>query len=118
MTRWTRDHDASSDRRFYYELGDDGYTLRHVELRGPERKPAAAAVKAEWDAALLAGTADDYYAAFGATPDMPAHVWEDTDSEDITAEEFERVWATARAACEARMTDAEPRAELTPLDSA
>lgn len=102
MTRWTRIHDIFTGGWFFYEFRDDGHATRHVELQGPERTPVAAAVRAEWVAALHAGTANEYYAAFGATPDMPVHVWEDTDLEDITAQEFEAVWTAARVACEKR----------------
>lgn len=109
MTRWTRIHDAFSDRWFYDEIGVDRHATRHIELQGPERTATAAAIRTEWNAALHAGTADDYYAVFGATPDMPVHVWEEIELEDITAEDFEAVWVTARAACEARA-----HARLTP----
>jgi hypothetical protein len=75
---------------------------RQTELQGPERIPIAAAIREEWIAALPGGTADRYRPVFGATADLPLHVWEDVELEDVAAEEFEAVWIKARAACEAR----------------
>jgi len=102
MTYWARVHDPDGDGWHYFEFRIDGHATRSIELQGSLGEPVAAATKAEWDAALLAGTDDDYLATFGAPPDMPLHVWEEIELEDITADDFETVWLPARAACEAR----------------
>ncbi len=77
---------------------------------GPEGRPVAtcrvksiaAASLAEWEAAQQAGTLRDYEAIFGATAEVPAHEWDAHEPHDLTVGEFETVWLTARAACQAR----------------
>ncbi|MEV8059500.1 hypothetical protein AB0P37_24270 [Streptomyces antimycoticus] len=101
MTRWFRSYWAEEDTWFYFEVDADGWVARQVELQGPLKKPIAAASLAEWGAAQQAGTLGDYEATFGGTAEVPVHEWDGYEPQDLTAAEFETVWLTARAACQA-----------------
>ncbi|MFJ2349687.1 hypothetical protein [Streptomyces antimycoticus] len=101
MTRWFRSYWAEEDIWFYFEVDADGWVARQVELQGPLKKPIAAASLAEWGAAQQAGTLGDYEGTFGGTAEVPVHEWDGHEPQDLTAVEFETVWLTARAACQA-----------------
>ncbi|MGP3769755.1 hypothetical protein ACTWJ8_02890 [Streptomyces sp. SDT5-1] len=103
MTRLFRSYWAEEDIWFYFEVDADGWVVRQVELHGPLGKPLAAASWAEEEAAQRAGTLADYEATFGGTAQAPVHEWDDHDPQVLTLAEFETVWATARAACQARV---------------
>ncbi|MEV6020354.1 hypothetical protein [Streptomyces sp. NPDC051997] len=102
MTRWFRSYWAEEDTWFYCEVDTDGQVTRQAELRGPLEKPIAAASQIEWEAAQRAGTLTDYETTFGATAEVPVQEWEAHEPQDLTAPQFETVWRTARAACQAR----------------
>lgn len=102
MTRWFRSYWAEEDTWFYLEVDAEGWVTRQVELQGPLEKPVAAASLAEWEAAQQAGTLRDYEATFGFTAEIPVHEWDAHEPQDLAVEEFETVWLTARAACQAR----------------
>jgi hypothetical protein len=102
MARWFRSYWAEEDTWFYFEVAADGWVNRQVELQGPLEKPTAAASLAEWEAAQQAGTLADYEATFGATAEVPVHEWDEHEPQDLVAGEFETVWLTARATCQAR----------------
>ncbi|MGW3425964.1 hypothetical protein [Streptomyces phaeochromogenes] len=102
MTRWLRSYWAEEETWFYFEVGADGWVSRQVELQGPLEKPVAAASLAEWQAAQQAGALADYEATFGATAEVPVHEWDAHEPQDLTAQEFETVWLTARAICRAK----------------
>ncbi|MFE5923617.1 hypothetical protein [Streptomyces sp. NPDC056468] len=102
MTRWFRSNWAEENTWFYFEVDDDGWVTRQVELQGPLEKPIAAASLTEWTTAQQAGTLADYEATFGATAEVPVHEWDTPDQQDLTIGEFETVWRTARAACQTR----------------
>src|SRR4051812_18135822 len=102
MTRWFRSYWAEEDTWFYFEVDADGWVTRQVELQGPLEKPIAAASLAEWEAAQQAGTLADYGAAFGVTAEVPVHEGDAQEPQDLAAAEFETVWLTARATCQAR----------------
>ncbi|MCH5677310.1 hypothetical protein [Streptomyces gilvus] len=102
MTRWLCSYWAEEDTWFYFEADADGWVTRQVELQGPLQKPVAAASLAEWEAAQQAGALAEYEAAFGATAQAPVHEWDAHEPQDLTAAEFETVWRTARATCQAR----------------
>ncbi|MFF4482921.1 hypothetical protein ACFY1A_38770 [Streptomyces sp. NPDC001520] len=101
MTRWFRSYWAEEDIWFYFEVAADGWVARQVELQGPLQEPIAAASLAEWEAAQQAGTLGDYEATFGGTAEVPVHEWEAHEPQNLTPEEFETAWRTARAACRA-----------------
>jgi hypothetical protein len=102
MTRWFRSYWAEEDIWFYFEVGDDGWVTRQVELQGPLEKPLAAASLAESEAAEGTGSLGDYEATFGTTAKAPVHEWDDHDPQYLAAAEFETVWHRARAALQTR----------------
>ena len=102
MTRWFRSYWAEEYTWFYFEVDADGRVTRQVELQGPLEKPIAAASLAEWEAAQQAGTLADYEATFGTTAEVPVQEWDAHEPRDLAAGEFETVWLTARATCQAR----------------
>ncbi|MFE7077066.1 hypothetical protein ACFU96_43970 [Streptomyces sp. NPDC057620] len=101
MRHWFRSYWAEEHTWFYFEVDADGWVNRQVELQGPRQEPLAAASLVEWQAAQAAGTLADYERVFGATADVPVQEWEGHEPHDLTAEEFETVWLTARTACQA-----------------
>ncbi|MFD4644779.1 hypothetical protein [Streptomyces sp. NPDC058441] len=102
MTRWFRSYWAEEDTWFYFEVDADGWVTRQVELQGPLERPIAAASLAEWEAAQQTGSLADYEATFGGTAEVPVPEWDAHEPQDLTVEEFEAIWRTARATCQAR----------------
>ncbi|MFI5808593.1 hypothetical protein [Streptomyces sp. NPDC051561] len=102
MTRWFRRYWAEEDVWFYFEASADGWVTRQVEFQGPSAKAITAASLAEWEVAQRAGTSGDYEATFGTTAEVPVHEWDDHEPQELTADEFETVWNTARAARQGR----------------
>ncbi|GAA1990453.1 hypothetical protein [Catenulispora subtropica] len=104
MTRWLRSYWAEEDIWFYFELDARGYPIRQIELEGPALDPIVAASQSEWRTAMQTGNGDEYHAVYGSVGEGGIHDWEGDgfDPEDLTAAEFETVWARARAACGAR----------------
>ncbi|MGW1070700.1 hypothetical protein ACWD4F_40150 [Streptomyces aureus] len=102
MTRFFRSYWAEEDTWFYCEADAEGWVIRQAELQGPLEKPVTAACLVEWEAAQQAGTLADYEAVFGAPAEVPVQEWEAHEPQDLTAAQFETVWRTARASCQAR----------------
>lgn len=46
--RWLKSYWDEEDVLYFFEADEDGWVLRQVELRGPDRTPAVAAYLAEW----------------------------------------------------------------------
>ncbi|WMX48905.1 hypothetical protein RGF97_16140 [Streptomyces roseicoloratus] len=84
------------DTWFYVEVDAEGWVIRQVELEGPELPPIAAASLAEWQRARGAGRLDEYDNRFGITAELPVSEWEGHDPEELTLDEFEEVWDSAR----------------------
>ena len=89
---------------FYLEFAADGGVLRQVELAGREETPIAAASLVEiWEAqdGKRQGETPQmaaYRAQFGGLAEGSRHDWgDDYPGEPISHDEFERVWAVARA---------------------
>ncbi|MFJ1974091.1 hypothetical protein ACIO93_36290 [Streptomyces sp. NPDC087903] len=102
MMRWFRSYWAEEDTWFYFEVDADGWVTRQVELQGPLERPVAAASLVEWEAAQRRGTLAHYEATFGATAEVAVHEWDAHEPQDLTAAQFEAVWLTARATCQAK----------------
>ncbi|MFD3776382.1 hypothetical protein [Streptomyces sp. NPDC058612] len=81
---------------FYFEVDDEGWVTRQIELEGPALTPIAAASLAEWQRARDAGRLDEYDNRFGITAELPVSEWEGHDPEELTLDEFEEVWDSAR----------------------
>jgi hypothetical protein len=76
MTRWVRSHWDEEDVTFIWEVGDDGWVTRGVELIGPELTPQAAAALDEWMRALEAGRVQQYQATYGQLVEAPIESWD------------------------------------------
>ncbi|WP_220502937.1 hypothetical protein [Microbispora sp. H10885] len=96
MTRWFRAYWDEEDTWFYVEVGDDGWVVRQIELRGPDDTPLTAASWPEWQEAEIAGRLWQYEAAFGATAEIPLREWDGYEPQPLTSAEFESSWRRAR----------------------
>jgi hypothetical protein len=97
--RWLRSYWDEEDVTYYFEEDEDGWVLRQVELRGPDKTPAVAAAVAEWPDANLDGLAavQAYEAKYGALADQPRTEWDEGFPHvEIDRTEFETVWRHAR----------------------
>jgi hypothetical protein len=101
MTEWFRDHWPDEDVWSYYEVDDEGFVRRAVELEGPHRDANTACSLEEWEDAYRTGTTDEYDETYGMPDDWSLHGLNHHDLEPSTETEFEGVWRYARKACEA-----------------
>ncbi|GAB3990657.1 hypothetical protein GCM10029978_119150 [Actinoallomurus acanthiterrae] len=65
MTQWFRDHWADEDVWRYFEVDDEGFVQRQVELEGPHREANIACSLQEWEDALRTETIDQYHETYG-----------------------------------------------------
>jgi hypothetical protein len=84
VTRWFRSYWDEEDTWFYFEVGDDGWVSRQVELEGPALRPVAAA------------SAEENDARYGFTAELPVSEWGGHVEEPLARQDFEDVWAAAR----------------------
>jgi hypothetical protein len=101
MTQWFRDHWADDDVWRYFEIDDEGFVQRQVELEGPHREANTACSLQEWEDALRTETIDQYYETYGMVDEWSFASGDHDDPQPSTEAEFERVWEYARRACEA-----------------
>jgi hypothetical protein len=84
----------------YFELDDEGWASRQVDLLVPDRSPFTAGMLTEvlqrrdhGDAAAMAA----YERKYGVLAEGALTGWEDTDcAAEITEEDFEQIWSAAR----------------------
>jgi hypothetical protein len=98
--RWFKSRWDEEEVLLFFEANEDGWVLRQVELRGPDRAPAVAAALAEWPDAKRDGLAavQAYEAKYGALADQPISEWDaGFPHVAIDRAEFEEVWNRARA---------------------
>jgi hypothetical protein len=103
MTRWLRcewDEDECEIHALW-EVDDDGWMTRSVELRGREERPEVAASLDVWMRELDAGRIQAYQARYGVLVEKPITEW-DFPHSNVTAEEFETVWQSARRELQSR----------------
>ncbi|MCX5266658.1 TniQ family protein [Streptomyces sp. NBC_00199] len=101
-TRWIRSYYDELDTWSYFELDNESWALRHVDLQGPTLQPVTAAalsevlgIRDQRDQTAMA----DYEHKYGILAEGSLDGWQDTQSAtEITAAEFERIWASAREA--------------------
>ncbi|WP_327309109.1 hypothetical protein OG730_00245 [Streptomyces sp. NBC_01298] len=86
----------------YFEVDAEGWVTRQIELEGPELIQIAAASLAEWQQARDTGSLDEYDNRFGITAELPVPEWEGHDPEELTSDQFEEVWDSARRQITAR----------------
>lgn len=109
VTPWIRAYDDESDTWSYFELSDEGWALRQVDLQGPQRRPVTAASLAEVvevrdhdDLAAMAA----YERKYGVLAEGSLHGWQDAGgAAEITQYEFESTWAAARETLDAKRTE-------------
>lgn len=100
--RWLRSYWKDEDILFHFELDEDGWVLRQVELQGPTQTVISAAALSEWPDADADGlvAVREYEARYGGLADQPLPTDLDFPHEDISCDEFEGVWRNARAILE------------------
>jgi hypothetical protein len=102
MPRWVRSYWDEEDITFLWEVRDDGWIARSVELAGQERRPQAAAALDELIRASDTGgirAVQAYETRYGRVPDKPIEDWDwGYPHEDINESDFERAWAESRHA--------------------
>jgi len=97
---WIRAYDGESDVWSHFELDDEEWALRQVDLQGPQRQPVTASSLAEVveirdrdDLAAMAA----YERQYGVLAEGTLRGWQEADgAADITRQEFESTWAAAR----------------------
>lgn len=103
MPKWVQSFWEDGDVTFLWEVGDDGWVTRSVELVGPEQCPSTAASLDEVLHARDTGgimAVQRYERRYGVLVDHPIEDWTFPHHE-ITAVEFERFWSRSRSALEA-----------------
>lgn len=100
MTTWFRTYYEDEDLWLYLEADDGGWAVRQVEVRKMDSRPVTAASLAEVlhlrDHADLAAMSR-YERQFGVLAEGPVDGWQDQPvAAEISAAEFERLWAEAR----------------------
>jgi hypothetical protein len=95
--RWIMSYWDEEDVTFFFEVGDDGWVVRQVELAGQDQRPISAAALAEWIDASEAGGVEAYEARFGRVAESPIGDWgEGFPQVDLSLVEYEEVWRGAR----------------------
>lgn len=100
MTSWLRAYYGDRDLWLYFEVDDDGWASRQVEIRAVDSRPVTAASLEEVlelrDRADLAAMGR-YERQYGVLVEGSLAGWEDhLQAAAISAEEFEELWAKAR----------------------
>ncbi|MFR9795408.1 hypothetical protein ACL02U_05785 [Streptomyces sp. MS06] len=100
MTTWIQAHSAQDDIWSYFELDDDGWAQRQVDLEGAARLPVTAASLKEVlglrDHADLV-TLSAYERRYGVLAEGCLNGWQESDGVAvITRDKFERIWLEGR----------------------
>jgi hypothetical protein len=102
MTTWFRTYYEDEDLWLYFKADDEGWATRQVDVRGTDEQPVTAASSEE--VLRLRNHADlaamgRYERRFGVLSEGSLDGWQDQpQAAEISAEEFERLWAAARQA--------------------
>ncbi|WP_327748094.1 hypothetical protein [Streptomyces europaeiscabiei] len=102
MATWFRTYYEDEDLWLYFEANDEGWAARQVEVRRQDSRPVTAASLEEVlhlrDHAGLAAMFR-YERQYGVLAEGPMDGWQDQpQAAEISAEEFDRLWAEARRA--------------------
>jgi hypothetical protein len=103
--RWLKAHWDEEDVWYYFEVDEEGWALRQVELRGPARTPTTASSLAECPDARIDGidAVRTYEAKYGGTAEAPIGDFDDSFApEEINRSEFDEVWTHARSHLDGR----------------
>lgn len=97
--RWMRSYWPEADTTYFFEMDEDGWVLRQVELRGPDKTPVAASALAEHPTFERDGleAVQAYEAKYGGLAEKPIEPPYDEELIEIERAELERVWQLARA---------------------
>jgi len=95
--RWVRRFWDGEGIWFCFELDQDGWVTRQIELQGPDMTPIAAASLSEWFTELDAGRIQRYQARFSVVAEQPVTADEIDDREPVPAGASEQLWQTARS---------------------
>jgi hypothetical protein len=97
---------ADDDRDLYYELDNDGFAVRNLDVDPATGEPVSAVSRPEWNTARDYGDLYEYEAKFGRIAE--GNIGEALNSaepyEVIKAAAFETVWNRCRADLERRWT--------------
>ncbi|MEU3644332.1 hypothetical protein AB0E59_13220 [Lentzea sp. NPDC034063] len=101
MIGWYSYYFADEDVWFHYEVDDEGWVRRQVDLHGADLRPTTAAALAEVLHARDTGGLEAviaYEKRFGVLAEGAVHdeLRAAPGVEEISAGEFERLWAAAR----------------------
>lgn len=102
MPKWIRSYWDEEDTTFLWEVGDDGWVTRSIELTGPEHRPQAAAALDEVLQARDTGglpAVQAYERQYGVASEKPIVEW-DFAHEEIDQAQFDRSWAEPRRSLE------------------
>ncbi|MFI5628991.1 hypothetical protein ACIA8E_06340 [Streptomyces sp. NPDC051664] len=104
MTTWFRTYFEDEDLWQYFEADDEGWAVRHVDVQGSTSRPVTAASLEEVlhlrDHADLAAMGR-YERQYGVLAEGTLDGWQEAPhASEISAEEFERLWAEARRTLE------------------
>ena len=103
--RWLKAYWDEEDVWYYFEVDEDGWALRQVELCGPTRTPKTAASLAEWPDAEVDGieAVRAYESKYGGTAEASIVDFDETFAPAaIDPSEFNEVWTRARAHLEGK----------------
>ncbi|MFV5995856.1 hypothetical protein ACNPQM_26390 [Streptomyces sp. NPDC056231] len=105
MTTWFRSYYEDEDLWLYFEADDEGWAARQVEVRGADSRPVTAASLDEVlylrDHAAVAAMGR-YEERYGVLAEGNLDGWQDQpQAAEISAEEFEHLWAEARRTLDA-----------------
>ena len=98
--RWLRHYRDEEDVTQFFEIDDEGWVVRQVELRGARQVPTVAGTRAELPDANRDGLAavQAYEAKYGVLAEQPMSKWDaDFRHADIEQAELEAIWKMARA---------------------
>ncbi|MFF0066526.1 hypothetical protein ACFYRC_34340 [Streptomyces sp. NPDC005279] len=100
MTRWIRTYYDEDDTWSYFELDDEKWAVRQMDLRGPDRHPVTAASLSEVLANRNHGgltAVARYELRYGVLAEGSLDGWQEAQcAAEISAGEFERLWTAAR----------------------
>ncbi|WP_432197655.1 hypothetical protein [Streptomyces sp. bgisy027] len=105
MTTWFRTYYEDEDLWLYFEADDEGWAARQIEVRGKDLRPVTAASLEEVlhlrDHADLAAMGR-YERQYGVLAEGSLEGWqEQPQAAEISAKEFDGLWAEARRALDA-----------------
>jgi hypothetical protein len=103
--RWIEPYFAEDDLWQYFEIDEEGWVLRQVDLVGEYRTPTTAASRAELPRAHIDGleAVQRYESEFGVLSDAPIPSGDLVPPiRDIGAELFEEIWIRARTRLSSR----------------